>query len=65
MEEDWVVLCQALYLSIGEEVQSSMHESLTEVCTKREVKKAVHRIAGLAGWRMSDREPFSSPREDL
>ena len=28
MEEDWVVLCQALYQSIGEEEWTKMHEKL-------------------------------------
>ena len=62
MEEDLVVLCQALYQSIGEEEWSGMHESLKEVG----VKKAGRRIAALGNlaWRKSEKDHlFSSERD--
>ena len=31
MDEDWVALCQSLYLKIGEEECIEMHEKLNEV----------------------------------
>ena len=34
MDDDWVVLCQALYHSIGEEEWTDMHDNVTEVCRK-------------------------------
>ena len=53
MEEDWVVLCQALYQSIGKGEWSDMHESFQEVCRNIGVNKAGQRIAGLGklAWR--------------
>ena len=41
MDEDWVVLRQALHQSIGEEEWSDKHEYLPQVCKKIGVKKAV------------------------
>ena len=38
MEEDWVVLCQALYQSTGEEEWTEMHERFKELCKKIGVK---------------------------
>ena len=35
MEEEWVVPCQALYKSIGDEEWYDMHESSKEVCKIR------------------------------
>ena len=46
MDEDWVVLCQALHLSIEEEEGVEMHEKLKEVCTNIGVKKAGQRWLG-------------------
>ena len=47
MDEDWVVLCQALYQLIGEEEWPKMHERFEEACRKTRAKKAGQRIAGL------------------
>ena len=59
MDDDWVVLCQALYHSIGEEEWTGMHDNVTEVCRKIGVKKAEQRVAGLAlVWSTGDRKGF-------
>ena len=48
-QEDWVVLCQALYQWIGEEEWSDMHDILAKRVSKHiGVKKAAQRIAGVA-----------------
>ena len=47
LEEYWVVPCQALHRSIGEEDRCGTHESSNKVCKTNGVKKAGHRIAGL------------------
>ena len=65
MDEDLVVLCQALYQSIEEE-WTEMHERLQELCWEVGVKKAGQRIAGLGrvAWRKTEKEPFFSKRRD-
>ena len=47
MEEDWVVLCQAMYQSIKEEEWIEMHEKLREVIRKIGVKGSGQWVAGL------------------
>ena len=66
IDEDSVVLCQALYQSIEEE-WTEMHERLQELCWKVRVKKAGQRIAGLGrvAWRKTEKEPFSSAKKGL
>ena len=62
MEEDWVVLRQALYQSIKESIE--MHETLKEVTRKIEVKKAGQRGKGLGkvAWRKTLKVTFLSAR---
>ena len=67
MEEDRVVLCQALYQSIGEEEWTEMHERKKEVFRNIGVKKAGQIIAGLGkvAWRKTGRNLFFSAKNDL
>ena len=52
-QEDWVVLRQALYQSIGEEEWTDMHERFKEACRKIGVKKNGQKDDGLGkvAWR--------------
>ena len=66
-DEGGVVLCQALYPSIGEEAWTELHERFKEVCRKIGVKKAGRRIAGLSKvvWRKTEKELFFSAKKGV
>ena len=64
MEQDLVVLCQALYHSIKEEEWIEMGEKLREVSKKTGVKKAGERVAGLGKVAKTLKESFFSAKEE-
>ena len=46
MNEDWVLLCQALYLAVSVGEWRDMHEKLKEVSKQIGVKKAEQKVTG-------------------
>ena len=65
MEEDWIVLCQALYQSTSEEEWNELHEMSKEDSQNIWIKKAGREEAGLGklAWRGSLREKYDPPKK--
>ena len=62
-----MLLCKALYQSIGEQEQIAMHEELTEVCKIFEVKEAEQKEVGVdkVALRTAKKVSFSARCEEL
>ena len=60
MDEEWVVLCQALFQSIKEEEWTEKHKEWKEVT--RQVRKARQRVVGKVALRKTSKESSSQPK---